>query len=245
MKKLFLAIVLVFATQSAFAQKEFIFPTAADHPKLAATGKTPEDFVPQGWEIYKKACGDLNADKMEDCVIVVNGKLEKFIQKNDFLGTDPFDTNPHILAVLLKDKDGYKLALQNNKIAAVAEGPTASYPFSEMGIKRGVLEIDFEHFMSAGGWGASNTTIKFKQINGEFQIIGADKREFMRNSGEGENRSYDFLTKKIKTVKGNMMDDNPRKVKTTWRRLPAKFKARTLATYYGQDSWEIEKDYFL
>ncbi len=245
MKKLFFAALLLFAAQITFAQEDFIFPKASDYPVLKAEGSKLEDFVPKGWEIMDKTFGDLNGDKEADCVVVVNGTDKKFIQKNEGLGMDPFNTNPAILAVLLKDKNGYRLALQNNEIAHPPEGPTASYPFSAMSIKRQVLEIDFEHMLSAGGWGATYSTFKFKLIGGEFKMIGADKREFMRNSGDGEERSYDFLTRKIKVVTGNMMEDNPRKMKTRWRTLPAKVKAPTLRTVGQSESWEIERDYFL
>jgi hypothetical protein len=245
MKKLFFAAVLLFAAQITFAQEDFIFPKDSDYPTLKAEGSKLEDFVPKDWEIMDKTFGDLNGDGQADCVIVVNGTDKKFIQKNEGLGMDPFDTNPAILAVLFKDKVGYRLALQNNEIAYPPEGPTASYPFSAMSIKRQVLEIDFEHMLSAGGWGATYSSYKFKLIGGEFKMIGADKREFMRNSGDGEERSYDFLTRKIKIVTGDMMEDNPRKMKTRWRTLPAKVKAPTLRTVGKSESWEIERDYFL
>lgn len=245
MKNLIVLTFVLILANSAFAQTEFVFPKAADHPKIAETGKSLEDFVPKGWELYQKECGDLNGDRLTDCVIVVNGKYEKFIQKHDGLGTDPFDTNPVILAVLYKEKNGYRLALQNNKIASVAEGPTASYPFAAMSIKNKILTINAEHWMSAGGWGAAYTAFKFKLIGGEFKLIGADKREFMRNSGEGEERSYDFLTRKIKVVTGDIMEDRPKKMKTKWRTLPLKFRARTLQTIEKPGSWEIERDYFL
>lgn len=245
MKKLFFAAVLLFAAQIIFAQEDFIFPKDSDHPKLKAEGSKPEDFVPQGWEIMDKIFGDLNGDGLADCVMVVNGTDKKFIQKHDGFGMNPFDTNPAILAVLIKDKDGYRLELQNNSLAYPPEGPTASYPFSAMSIKKKVLEINFEHMLSAGGWGATYSSFKFKLIGGEFQMIGADHREFMRNSGDGEERSYNFLTRKIKVVTGNMMEYNPKKMKTRWRTLSAKVKAPTLRTVGKSGSWEIERDYFL
>ena len=245
MKKLFFTAVLLFAAQVAFAQEDFIFPKDSDYPSLKSDGSKLEDFVPKNWEIMEKTCGDLNGDGLADCVVVVRGTDAKFIQKHDGFGTNPFDTNPAILAVLLKDKNGYRLALQNNSLASPPEGPTSSYPFSAMSIKNKVLEIDFEHWQSAGGWGATYSSFKFKLIGREFQMIGADKREFMRNSGDGESRSYDFLTRKIKIVTGNQMEDNPRKMKTRWRALPAKVKAPTLRTVGKSESWEIERDYFL
>jgi hypothetical protein len=245
MKKLFFAALLLFAAQITFAQEEFIFPKDADYPTLKVEGSTLEDFVPKDWEIMDKTFGDLNGDGQTDCVIVVNGTDKRFIQKNDGFGMNPFDTNPAILAVLFKDKNGYRLALQNNTLAYPPEGPTASYPFSAMSIKNKVLEIDFEHMLSAGGWGATYSSFKFKLIGGEFKMIGADKREFMRNSGDGEERSYDFLTRKVKIVTGNQMEYDPKKMKTRWRTLPAKVKAPTLRTVGKSESWEIEHDYYL
>lgn len=245
MKKLVIIIVLLLAAKAAFAQDEFVFPQPNDYPQLKQQGKDLSDFVPANWEIMDKTFGDLNGDGQADCVLVVNGTDKKFIQKHDGFGMNPFDTNPAILAVLLKDKNGYSLALQNNSIASPPEGPTSSYPFAAMSIKNKILEINFEHMQSAGGWGATYSAFKFKLIGGEFQMIGADNREFMRNSGGGEERSYNFLTRKIKVVTGNMMEYDPKKMKTRWRTLPAKVKAPTLRTVGKSGSWEIERDYFL
>jgi hypothetical protein len=41
------------------------------------------------------------------------------------------------------------------------------------------------------------------------------------------------------------MEDNPKKMKTRWRTLPAKVKVPTLRTVGKSESWEIERDYYL
>lgn len=61
------------------------------------------------------ANGDLNKDKLEDTVIVIE-KEDKENIKNDVLGPDYLNLNPRILLVLFKQKDGaYILVAKNDK----------------------------------------------------------------------------------------------------------------------------------
>jgi len=228
------------SSQNVFSQ-DFNRPRNSDYPNLPKSGKSINDFVPKDWATVGKAQGDLNGDKLEDCALVIKANLSKFLNKHDGLGSNPFDTNPRILVILFKDKDGYTIAKQSNTFIVAPDSPTMSEPFQEVKIKNGVLELSFELFSSAGSWSTTLSSYRFKFLNGEFVLIGADKTDSMRNSGEMESRSYNFLTSKLKVSTGKLSSDRK---KVRWRTYRPK-KLKTLDTFKAPFSWKIESDYYL
>lgn len=226
--------------QHVFSQ-DFNRPKNSDYPNLPKSGKSINDFVPKDWETVGKAQGDLNGDKIEDSALVIKANLSKFLNKNDGLGSNPFDTNPRILVILFQDQDGYRIAKQSNTFIVAPDSPTQLEPFQELRIKNGVLELRFELFSSAGSWSMTSSSYRFKFLNGEFVLIGADKTDSMRNSGEMESRSYNFLTSRLKVSTGNFSSDRE---KVRWRTYRLK-KLKTLDTFKAPFSWKIESDYYL
>lgn len=240
MKKLLLTLILLCGSTAIFGQDEFPMPKKSDYPELPKTATKPADFIPKGWMIMGEAEGDLNGDKRQDTVLVIKGTDPKFITKHDGLGESPFDTNPRMLAILFWENDQYKLVQQSTSFIAMADYPTMSEPFQAVKITSGVLQFDFEMFMSAGGWGMSNQNYKFRYQNGKFELIGADKTDVQRNTGEMESRSYNFVTGKVKLTSGKTSSD---KQKVTWKTY--KKPLQTFDTLPKPFEWEIEKDYFL
>ena len=85
----------------------------------------------------------------------------------------------------------------------------------------------------------SNNSYVFRYQENEFKLIGADYNYTNRGSGKTENRSYNFLTKKVKISIGNISSD---KEKTILR--PFKYnKLKTFKTFNRPFTWEIEKDF--
>jgi hypothetical protein len=72
-------------------------------------------------------------------------------------------------------------------------------------------------------------------------IIGADESYVHRATGESEDRSYNFLTKKVKVSTGTISSD---KQKVIWRTIDLK-EQKTLKTFKEPFSWEVEKDFYL
>lgn len=243
MKKLFLILIILLNSAATFAQ-DFKMPAASDYPSPEKYGQKIEDFVPKNWKLIDKAVGDLNGDKIQDGVIVVKGNNRKFINKNDGLGVPEFDTNPRMLIVLFRNKTEkrYEIAEQSNSFIIIPESPTMSEPFKSAKIKNGVLWLDFEQWYSAGSWGASEMSYKFKYLNGEFALIGADKTESMRNTGETETRSYNFLTNRMSITTGNF--DKKVKPKTRWKMFKVK-ELKTFRSFKEPFGWEIEPDHLL
>jgi hypothetical protein len=245
MKKLLLTGILLLIPANLIAQSEddnpWQTPKAADYPAIVASAAPCEGFAPKDWTVTAKVEGDLNGDKLADCVLIVRGTDKKFLNKNEGLGTDVFDTNPRVLVIAFRKADGtgFTLAEQNNRFIIASDSPTMTEPFQEAAINKGVLTFGFEEFYSAGSWGMSNRKYMFRYQSGEFVLIGVDHTSVNRGSGEIEIRSYNLSTGKVESEKGNISDD--KKGKITRRKLRIDPKP-TLKTIKPMLTWEIEKD---
>lgn len=195
-----------------------IYIFGEDFPTKA---KTVNDFIPKGWKEILITNGDLNKDKLEDTVIVIEKDDKKNIKKNDVLGPDYLNLNPRILLVLFKQKDGiYILASKNDKGFIQSENdeenPTLMDTLTGISIKNNTLRINFDYFLSAGSYSASQTVFTFRFQNNRFELIGLDNNSFMRNSGEQEEFSINFSTNKMKITSGrNIFDEKLSKPKKT------------------------------
>ena len=192
--------------------------------------KSINDFVPKGWKILKDengsnfiAKGDLNKDKLEDVAIIIEKNDKKNIKKNDNFGPNELNLNPRILLILFKEKDGtYSLVAKNDKGFIQSEGsednPALMDTLSDICIKKNVLKITFNYFMSAGSWNTSSDIYIFRFQNNVFELIGYESDSYMRNTGEEEKVSINFSTNKVKsTTGGNMFEDAKDKPKDKWR----------------------------
>ena len=185
--------------------------------------KTVNDFIPKGWKKILTTNGDLNRDKLEDIVIVIEKEDKKNIKKNDGFGPEELNLNPRILLVLFKQKDGtYILASKNDKGFIKSEGnddnPALMDTLDDIIIKNNVLKIVFNYFMSAGSWWTSTNVYIFRFQNNVFELIGYESNAYMRNTGEEEGTSINFSTNKAKiTTGGNIFEEKENNPKNEWR----------------------------
>ena len=185
--------------------------------------KTVNDFIPKGWKEILTTNGDLNRDKLEDTVIVIEKEDKKNIKKNDGFGPEELNLNPRILLVLFKQKDGtYVLASKNDKGFIKSEGnddnPSLMDTLDDIIIKNNVLKIVFNYFMSAGSWWTSTNVYIFRFQNNVFELIGYESNAYMRNTGEEEGTSINFSTNKAKiTTGGNIFEEKENNPKNEWR----------------------------
>ena len=142
LKKLLLIILIILLNLTFAFGQDFNFPTNSDYPQLEKHGQKVEDFVPKNWTTVAMAFGDLNGDKVQDCAVVIKGNATKFLNKNDGLGSDIFDTNPRILIVLFKNavEKRYEIAEQSNTFIIIPDSPTMTEPFQSVKIKNGILQ---------------------------------------------------------------------------------------------------------
>ena len=169
------------------------------------------------------------------------------VQTSMFLPKRRFrlNVNPRILLILFKEKDNtYKLVAQNTDFIPTendAESTCLTDPLSETGaidIKKGILVISYQYFMSCGSWSVTTVDYTFRFQNQKFELIGFDSRDFHRASGEKSELSLNFSTRKMSlTTGGNMFEDEKDKPKTKWKN----FKLDRLLSLQEMDNDSFEK----
>ena len=219
---------------NAFAQPDSLM--------LGTMGPSMEKLVPKGWKVLASAKGDLNKDKAEDLVFVIQKNDPKNKKPNEGLGTDTLDLNPRILAIYFLDvkKKLFVKKLQSN-IVPVRDSPTMDEPLDELKITdRGVLQIGILHWYSAGTWFTSSHDYKFRYQNNAFALIGYDRYEYHRGSGESTDYSINFSTRKMSISRSHSTEDAP--AGTTWKDFKLE-KLKTISSLGKLFAWEFEGIY--
>ena len=227
MKTLLIHISLLIICFTSFGQQQqFTYPT------LKKTGQTIESFVPEGWFILAQTSGDLNQDGKKDIAIVVQNKDPKFvisIGKGD--NAVEYDSNHRILIILFQTAKGtYTLADYHNTFIWRNMSPNRIDPFlgiaiDDKGGKKGVLLIDFHFYYVTEVNESTIATYKFRHQNNNFELIGAEKTDIMKNSGSSNNYSFNFLSRKMVTTKRNSNTANKESSKDE------KFELKTLKNF--------------
>ncbi|HMI78785.1 MAG TPA: hypothetical protein VK484_08320 [Ferruginibacter sp.] len=211
------------------------------YPTLNQTGKNINDFVPAGWVIHATAAGDLNKDKLNDIVLVLQYKDSIRSVKGDDR-QDTVITRPRILAIILKDTvKYYVLAEQSNSFILNHDNPAMDEPLTGIKIENGILQIGFTGFYNMGSWYTTNSSYKFQYRDKQFVLIGVDRYSIHRASLDYEAYSYNFLTKKRKLIKGNEKKDT----KESSSKPVNITTLKTFSTFQKPYSWEVEPGIYL
>lgn len=178
--------------------------------------------IPVGWKLDASANGDLTGDGIADAAIVIRRADPKRVIHNDGLGTPELDTNPRRLLVFARTVSGFsQIAAADHLIppAAREDSVCLEDPLSEGGIsiRKHVLAVNLHYWLSCGSWGVTSNTYVFKWMASRFRLIGYDRMEFMRNSGEGEKVSVNFLTSRKTTTPFAIDDSTPERLR--WTRI--------------------------
>ncbi len=196
---------------------------------IAQKGKTIGDFVPTNWKILKQAEGDLNKDKKNDFVLIIENTDSANILQNENLGSTFLNTNPRYLLILFKTDDGFELKELNKTFLPSENDVDATClmdPLSEgeIHIGNGAFQLSLHYWLSCGSWYTSTNTYTFRYQKNEFELIGFDATGFHRASGEMSSTSINFSTKKMSiTTGGNIFDEDAdeneiiAKEKTEWK----------------------------
>jgi len=215
----------------AFAAVLLAAPAAAQEldippariPTLPATALNLDGLIPAGWKMETKALGDLNGDGVTDVAMVVRGNDRALVLANEGLGANRLDTNPRMLVVGFGRKGGgYRIVVQNATLIPRHVDPVVDDPFDSvtgggLSIHGRSLRVQLGFFMSAGGWGMFNVTHTFRWQNDRLELIGYDRNDTQRNTGETRSVSINYSTGKVKIATGNIEDDDQT---VTWKTLP-------------------------
>lgn len=128
--------------------------------------KSPSDFIPEGYVIFDKVLGDLNKDRIKDCVIIIKGTDKSKIIKDEYRGE--LDRNRRGLIILFNDQNSYKLAAKNYTCFSSEneDGGVYSAPDLSVEIKKGNLYVSYGH----GRYGYREYIFRFQ--NSDFELIG-------------------------------------------------------------------------
>lgn len=145
-----------------------IYSKPIHYNSIPQTGKTIQDFIPNGYVIHETAKGDLNKDQKEDLAIVLIHKIEK-----DSMATEYPPSR--LLILLFKTQNGFRLAGKSNQIIRCKScGGMYGDPFEGISIKKGILLID--HF--AGSSWRWSYSYKFRFQKNDFYLIGETRKSF-------------------------------------------------------------------
>ena len=220
-----LLLLLFICPMLAFAQPEGTPPSVLSKGNLSLAQL-------RSWDC-QEATGDLDKDGLSDLVVMATPDFPEFIEKRD--DGYEYNYNQPVLAIFFGGKDGgYRCFKQYENVIPRRTDSFLSVDCTLQVLANGVLQIGLEYFSSMGSWGTSDYSYKFRFQNGDFFLIGQDEQNHMRNTGEAETTSYNYLTGKKQYVTFNMFNEKVKK-KEKWSRLPKK-PLRKLGTWLlGED----------
>jgi len=185
-------------------------------------------WVPNGWKVIANNEGDLNGDGIDDVMLVTEEtNPAKFKRKpKDSLGPDILNLNPRRLIILLRSSSGLKEVLRRDDLlpSENTEGMDClDDPLGNGGVSiaRGNLVIELQDRRSCGSYGVVNEKFTFRSQGTRFQLIGYDRSESSRSTGERSEFSTNYLTGKKKITTG-LNDFRDFKAKVSWKRLLSK-----------------------
>ena len=175
-----------------------------------------EDFIPKGWKKLIVEKGDLNKDKIDDVVLLIQKNDPKNFRKVED-GTN-LDFNPVVMLVLFKDTNSqYNLVAKNEKGFIPSEGKVYEKALEtivdedSISIKNNTLRI-YTFWEGPRAASTSSTNYVFRYQNNRFELIGLEIRSGGNSSYthyESFVTSINFSTKKlIKTKETDKLDSD-------------------------------------
>ena len=166
-----------------------------------------EDFIPKGWKSIIVKKGDLNKDKIDDVVLLIqknDPKNFRKVEQTPYGSVDNADFNPIVILVLFKDTNSqYNLVAKNDKGFIPSEGKVLEELLESIDdknsitIKNNTLRISTFFENARGG---SSTEYVFRYQNNKFELIGLE----IRSGGNSSYTDYEsfvasinFSTKKL------------------------------------------------
>ena len=181
-----------------------------------------QNHVPPGWKVINSVTGDLNANSKDDAVLILEKNDPANYKSNSNLGPDTLNLNPRRLLILFKTTNGYKIFFSSDTLIPSAnseEEPCLADPLGSIEISKGLLIIQVEDFRSCGGWRTSTSQYIFRYINHQrdFRLIGRNYTEYIRNTGENTEYSWNYMTGKMKIKSANESENT--KTKIIWQKI--------------------------
>ena len=222
-----------FVNSGMFAFRKLFFSVLLMFVATAVTAQTQKTFdltTLRGWE-HSEATGDLDKDGKADLVIIATPDFKEHIVTE---GERSINYNQPILAIFRgTGTGGFTPWKQYDNVIPARPDEYVFIDYEVTVNERGVIRIMLNTWLSAGSYGTNNHTYVFRYQDNDFYLIGEDDVNMMRNTGELETDSYNYLTNRHQHVVDNAM----KKVKPRekWTKIPAK-PLRRLGT------WSFDED---
>ncbi len=170
-----------------------------------------EDFIPKGWKKLIVEKGDLNKDKIDDVVLVIEKNDPKNFKKiEESSRSNPMNFNPRIILILFKDKNSkYTLVAKNDKNFIVSPGYASeeelesldSPDYNDNLSKTVTIKNNTLHIFTLADYVkyATSTTYIFRYQNNRFELIGLDAQSILGDTEYANTRNYslNLSTKKL------------------------------------------------
>jgi hypothetical protein len=190
------------------------------YPSVPHQATMLDAFIPKEWTLAAKAAGDINGDKLSDAVLVLHMTSPRNRIAPSFAPDTRYDTNPFMLVVALARKGGgYELGAANHALIPRRENPNQEEPFEQVSIANGTLKVKMQQFLEAGGWRLAKIAYTFRWRDGGLKLIGFDRDALIKDTGETEVISINYVTRQKRIATGTMAGDETRKRTVT---LPGK-----------------------
>ena len=235
MRWLIFFLLLTFSELSR-AQK-FVFP------KLANQSKEVSRLIPKQWKLLDSAQGDLNQDKQQDLVLI----LEHLTAVDEDRAYGNYEVElitetqkPRILAVYFKKNGVYQLAAQNNDfVLRSEEGGKMGDPLKNLRIDSNKFTLSFE---GGNDW-RWKLNYQFAYLQKQWNLVAANNVYYHKDSGEMVDKQYDFVDRTIKTVVGSIFNRNI--LNSVDEDILVFGSPRTLMDFKKPWTWEVTKDNYL
>jgi hypothetical protein len=133
---------------------------AASLPTIPKSGKSLQDFVPEGWHIISVSEGDIDFDKDDDLVLALANDQEKKPSNAEKEGY------PRLLVFVVREGDHYNLAAVSDK-ALLRSDQSSGENLIKTGVEKGTVVVGQKNV----GKNRGEVTHRFKYKNGNWYLV--------------------------------------------------------------------------
>lgn len=182
-------------------------------PEIPERADTTAGFVPPGWRLEHEARGRLDADELDDALLVLRMDDPGNVIDAARPGGDALDTNPRMLVAAIGTADGGWRRLVGDH--ALVPRNVSPYMEDFLGDATGGVHIhpnrtwsiSLHSFASAGSWSMRNVTYTFRLEDDCMRLVGFDSMDLHRASGGILDTSVNYLTGRAWTRAGHVSED--------------------------------------
>lgn len=182
------------------------------YPAAVSSAASADGFVADGWSLEHRIDNDLNADGLNDLVLIVRRAREQAGS-----GDRSFDVMRRQILIAFRDKQSGRYRLEHEENALVPVRGSANVEdylsgHNPLVARSNGFSVNLDLFMGAGGWETEQRAFQFEYRKGRFVLVAFDSLRTNRASGKTTGIKIDYLTGLAVTNSGNIQDDQIKEV---------------------------------